>query len=205
MLWYQGTDFALMNGGGIRSPLPSSYAPLDASLVRPPAAAPWDVVLGDVYSVLPFTNTVLRRTVTGTQLWAALENGVSQINAVDGTGGDGRFPQIAGFRFKFDYAKATGCTGVDAARVCVPSRVFEVTQSDGDRDPEGRHRVHDGHVNFLNQGGDSYRMLLDGHTGENEVLDAAVMQQYLDHLGPLPALTPTTDGRIEKCSGCAPS
>jgi len=205
MLWFQGTDIALMNGGGIRAPMPSSYAPLNSALVRPPAAAPWDLVLGDVYSVLPFTNTVLRRTVTGAQLWAALENGVSQINPADGTGGDGRFPQIAGFRFEFDYAKPSGCTGTDATRVCVPSRVYKVTKADGTTPilPDGTVYTM-ATINFLNQGGDSYRMLLDGQTGENEVLDAAVMQQYLDHIGPLPVLTPTTDGRITKCSGCAP-
>lgn len=203
MRWFQGTDFGFMNGGGIRAPLPSSYAPLDGSLIRPPSSAPWDLVLGDIYSTLPFGNTVLRRTVTGAQLWAALENGVSRI-AADGTGGDGRFPQISGFRFSFDYARPTGCTGSDATYSCVPSRVYSVTR------PDGTPIAADGTVytmatiNFLNQGGDSYRMFLDGQTGENEVLDAAVLKAYFDFLGPIPALTPTTDGRISKCSACAP-
>ena len=208
MKWFEGTDFALMNSGGIRAPLPSSYVPLDPAFVRPPAAAPWDLVLGDVYSVLPFTNTVLKRTVTGAQRWSALENGVFAISPADGTGGDGRFPQIAGFRFKFDYSKPTGCTGTSGAAnwVCVPSRVFEVTKSDGTPIPR------DGTVytiaipSFVNQGGDSYRMFNDGNTGSNELLDAAVMQAYFDFLGGagFPALTPTVDGRIFKCSGCAP-
>jgi len=204
MRWFQGTDFALMNGGGIRSALPSSYVPLDGSLVRPPSAAPWDLVLGDVYSTLPFGNTVLRRTVTGAQLWAALENGVSQIASATGLGGDGRFPQISGFRFAFDYSKATGCSGSGAGFVCVPNRVYSVTW------PDGTPIAADGTVyslatiNFLNQGGDSYRMLLDGQTGTNEVLDATVLNAYFDFLGPIPALTPTTDGRISKCSACAP-
>lgn len=206
MRWFQGTDFALMNSGGIRSRLPSAYVPLDETLVRPPTdAAPWDLVLGDVYSVLPFTNTVLKRTVTGAQLWAALENGVSQISA-DGTGLDGRFPQIAGFKFAFDYARPTGCSGTSgtASWVCVPSRVYLVTRPNGTPIPP------DGTVytlaipSFVNQGGDSYRMFLDGNPGSNELLDAAVMQQYINFLGPIPTLTPTTDGRIAKCSGCAP-
>ncbi|MES2208756.1 MAG: 5'-nucleotidase C-terminal domain-containing protein [Chloroflexota bacterium] len=204
MRWFQGTDFALMNGGGIRSALPSSYVPLDGSLVRPPAVAPWDLVLGDIYSTLPFGNTVLKRTVTGTQLWAALENGVSQISATDGTGGDGRFPQISGFKVAFDYSRATGCSGSGAAYVCTPSRVYSVTW------PDGTPIAPDGTVytlatiNFINQGGDAYRMLLDGQTGTNEVLDATVLNAYFNFLGPIPILTPTTDGRIAKCSGCAP-
>jgi 2',3'-cyclic-nucleotide 2'-phosphodiesterase (5'-nucleotidase family) len=86
--------------------------------------------------------------------------------------------------------------------VCVPSRVISVTWPDGTPIPADN-TVHTlATINFLNQGGDSYRMLLDGQTGENEVLDASVMQAYLDHLGPIPELTPTTDGRITKCSGC---
>jgi 5'-nucleotidase len=208
MRWFQGSDFAIMNGGGIRSAMPSAYVPLDGTLVRPPAAAPWDLVLGDVYSVLPFTNTVLRRTVTGAQLWAALENGVSQISASTGNGADGRFPQIAGFEFAFDYAELTGCTGTSGAAnwVCVPSRVYSVTWPDGTPIPA------DGTVytlaipSFVNQGGDSYRMFNDGNTGQNELLDATVMQLYFEHLGggAFPALTPTTDGRIAKCGGCAP-
>jgi 2',3'-cyclic-nucleotide 2'-phosphodiesterase (5'-nucleotidase family) len=90
--------------------------------------------------------------------------------------------------------------------VCVPSRVYEVTKSDGTPIPR------DGTVytiaipSFVNQGGDSYRMFNDGNTGSNELLDAAVMQAYFDFLGGagFPALTPTVDGRIFKCSGCAP-
>jgi 5'-nucleotidase len=103
MRWFQGTDLALMNSGGIRSPLPSSYVPLDETLVRPPAAAPWDLVLGDVYSVLPFTNTVLQREVTGAQLWAALENGVSQVE-----GAAGRFPQVSGMAYRYDAGRPAG-------------------------------------------------------------------------------------------------
>jgi 5'-nucleotidase len=208
MRWYQGTDFAFINGGGIRTPLPSTYAPLDGSLVRPPAPAPWDLVLGDIYSVLPFANTVLRRTVTGAQLWEAMENGVSAISATDGTSSDGRFPQIAGFKFTFDYTVPTGCTGTSGGAnwdCSHAGRVLSMSKSDGTPIPR------DGAVytlaipSFTNQGGDAYRVFLnDLQTGENEALDAVVMQQYFDFLGAggFPVLTPTTDGRITKCGPC---
>jgi hypothetical protein len=29
------------------------------------------------------------------------------------------------------------------------------------------------------------------------------MESYLDFLGPIPTLTPTTDGRITKCAPCS--
>ena len=208
MLWAQGTDFAFINGGGIRAPLPSSYVPLNDALVRPPEAAPWDLVLGDVYSVLPFANTVLRRTVTGAQLWEAMESGVSAI-AADGTSGDGRFPQIAGFRFAFDYSRPTGCTGSPntASWSCEPSRVYSVTWPDGTPIPADDTVYTLAIPSFTNQGGDTYRVFLnDPQTGENEILDAVVFADYIEFLGGggFPALTPTTDGRIAKCAGCAP-
>jgi 2',3'-cyclic-nucleotide 2'-phosphodiesterase (5'-nucleotidase family) len=209
MRWYQDTDFALFIGGGIRATLPSSYAPLDTSLER--TSAPFDIVLGDVYTVLPFTNTVLRRNVTGIQLWQAMEHGVSAISGPSG-GANGRFPQISGFKFSFDYELATGCAGTAATRVCVPNRVYEVKLPDGTPIPYDNTVYTLATVNFLNQGGDDYRMLLDGQTGSNEFLDATVMQLYLEYLGandadtasPYPLLVPTLDGRINKCGACAP-
>lgn len=66
------TQIALTNGGGLRSSLPSSYAPADTSLRRPTpgyaAGPPYDLVLGDAYTLLPFGNAALTRTVTGAQL-----------------------------------------------------------------------------------------------------------------------------------------
>lgn len=60
-----GTQIAFTNGGGLRSPLPSSYLPRDTTLRRPApgyaAGPPYDLVTGDVYSVLPFGNQSLTR------------------------------------------------------------------------------------------------------------------------------------------------
>ena len=204
MRWYQGTDFAFVNSGGVRSPLPSSYAPLDGTLDRSLGDGdPADLVIGDVYSVLPFTNTVLRRTITGAQLWEAMENGVSQITAT-GTGADGRFPQVSGFKVTFNYNNATGCTGTSGGAnwVCTPSRVTAITFPNGTPIPA------DGTVytlaipSFTNQGGDSYRVFLNNlQKGENEALDAQVMLDYIEFLGNggFPELTPTIEGRIIKC------
>ena len=66
-----------------------SYSPVNTALKRPctgyAAGTPYDLVLGDVFSVLPFGNILNTRTVTGAQLWAALENGV-RADRLDGTG-----------------------------------------------------------------------------------------------------------------------
>ena len=111
-----GTDFAYINGGGIRDKFPaSSYSPADRTLNRPGTdkVAPYDVTLGDAIAVYPFGNTVGVTEITGANLWKALENGVSNWP------GDGRFPQISGFKFTFDTSKPVG------------SRVQEVTKNDG--------------------------------------------------------------------------
>ena len=58
-----GAQIAFTNGGGLRDSLPAKdYAPKSATFVRPPAAAPWDIMVGDATSVLRFNNsTVVRK------------------------------------------------------------------------------------------------------------------------------------------------
>jgi len=69
------TDFAISNGGGIRNTSPAkNYVPANTALVRT-GTGPLDVTLGDALTVYPFGNQVATTVVTGTNLWAALENG----------------------------------------------------------------------------------------------------------------------------------
>lgn len=173
-----GTQLALMNGGGIRAPLPSGYVPLDPSLDRS-APPPFDLVVGDAFTVLPFGNIIVTRTVTGAQLWAALENGVSRV-AADGTAADGRFPQVSGFRFVYD------------SRDPVGSRVKSVTLADGTPILPDDTTYTLALPNFVNAGGDSYTMFADGQ-GVTRDLDAQVLLEYIESLG---TITPTTEGRI---------
>jgi 5'-nucleotidase len=181
-----GTQLALTNGGGIRAPLPSSYAPADTSLRRTAApyviGPPYDLVIGDVFAVLPFGNTVVTRTVTGTQLWAALENGVSQISAATCTGADGRFPQISGFKFTFKCSNPVG------------SRVLSVSLTDDTPIPADGTTYTFATNNFVNAGGDFYAVFNDGQgvTREN-MFDVTLA--YIQGLG---TITPTLDGRITK-------
>jgi 5'-nucleotidase len=178
-----GTQLGFTNGGGIRAPLPSSYLPVDTTLRRitPGYAAgpPYDLVIGDVFAVLPFGNSVITREVTGAQLWAMLENGVSQVNA-DGTAADGRFPQISGFRFVFDSTLPAG------------SRVISVELEDGTPVPADGTAYSLVTNDFVNAGGDSYTMLADGQGVTREVM-ADVVLEYIQSLG---TITPTVEGRI---------
>ncbi|WP_198417528.1 bifunctional metallophosphatase/5'-nucleotidase [Cryobacterium mannosilyticum] len=174
------TQIAFTNGGGLRSPLPSSYLPQDTTLRRPTpgyaAGPPYDLVIGDVYSVLPFGNQSLTRTVTGAQLWAVLERSVGQApNAFGG------FLQISGFRFTYDSTQPAG------------SRVTSVTLDDGRVVAEDATTYTATTNDFTNAGGDGYVELADGQ-GVTRNLMANDLLAYITAQG---AITPTTDGRID--------
>lgn len=181
-----GTQLALTNGGGIRRSLPAdNYLPASTALRRiaPPyvVGPPFDLVKGDVQTILPFGNFAVTRSVTGAQLWAALENGVSQINLANTPiGADGRFPQISGFRFKYDATKAAG------------SRVWEVTLTDGTPIPKDGTSYTFATNDFVNSGGDFYSMLADGQGVSREILADVLRAHIVDAV----TVSPATDGRI---------
>jgi 5'-nucleotidase / UDP-sugar diphosphatase len=77
---------ALVNGGSIRSSIPSG-----------------DVSLGQILEAIPFNNDIVIFDVTGEQLVTALENGVGKVEAVEG-----RFPQVAGLKFSWDPGSPPG-------------------------------------------------------------------------------------------------
>ena len=198
-----------MNGGGIRAQLPScNYSPLDHALHRSnyaadhttinvcgggayAAGAPYDIVLGDLGAVQTFNNLIITRTVTGTQLWQMLENGVSLVNSTTGVGTKGRFPQISGFKFTFDRSIATGCTGASGSDLtdpiwsggCVPSRVISVSLTDGTPIPYDSTPYTVATLNFINNGGDGYTMLADGAPIVTRDSDTNVMKAWIETLG----------------------
>ncbi len=137
------TDLVLLNGGGIRDTFPATtYLPADTTLRRPTSSAsvigPWDVTLGDAFTVNPFGNNYATTTITGSQLWAALENGVSNYPT------DGRFPQVAGMKFTADVTKPKG------------ERVTKVTLTDGTAIAKDSTVYTIATLDFLGYGGDGY-------------------------------------------------
>ncbi|MBI3857017.1 MAG: 5'-nucleotidase C-terminal domain-containing protein [Planctomycetes bacterium] len=175
-----GTQLAFQNGWGIRTNLPSpAFLPANLSLRRPEAGyaagPPYDLVAADVYVMLPFGNKGVTRTVTGTQLYAILEQGVSLYPA-----NNNGFPQISGFNFSFKASNPVG------------SRVLSVTLTGG------APIANDATVytfvtnNYINAGGDNYAMLADGQGTIRENM-AQIVCDYIQAAGPL---TPTIAGRI---------
>lgn len=121
----QGVTIAIMNSGGLRSSIDEG-----------------EVTMGEVLTVLPFQNTLATFQISGANVVAALENGVSQVEEVKG-----RFPQVAGLTFKWDPSVAAG-----------EGRITEVmVEKDGKFeaiDPEATYSVVTN--NYVRGGGDGY-------------------------------------------------
>lgn len=175
------------NGGGLRAPLPSSYAPLDTGLRRDAEGyaegPPYDLVIGDVFTVLPFGNSVVTREVTGAQLYEILEHSVAVI-----PGADGRFGQISGFRFTFDSSQPPG------------ARIVSVELEDGTPILPDQSLYSFATNDFVNAGGDGYSMLADGQGVTREVM-ADVVLEYIRAQG---TITPVIEGRIVDLNAPAP-
>ena len=124
-----GADIAITNGGGIRGD--KLYA-AGSKLTRK-----------DILTELPFGNKTLMIEITGEQVKAALENGVSKIEE-----GAGRFPQVSGLSFTVDRAKPAG------------ERVSDIMVNGAPIDMAASYKVATN--DFMARGGDGYTMFKDG-------------------------------------------
>ena len=168
----QGMTIAITKGGGLRSSI-------DAGPVS----------MGEVLSVLPFQNTVATFQLKGSDLLAALENGLGQIEE-----GAGRFPQVSGMKYSFDRSKPAG------------SRVVSVEVKEGDAfvplDPEKTYGIVSN--NYMRSGGDGYEVFAKSAVnpydfGPNLELVVA------DYLAAHRPYKPATDGRITEVTAAAPA
>jgi 5'-nucleotidase len=177
------TDFAIQNGGGIRDTFPAkTYVPAATGLVRT-GAGPLDVTLGDAFTVFPFGNQIATTVVTGANLWKALENGVGGNYP-----GDGRFPQISGFKFSFDASKPIG------------SRIVEVTKLDGTAIAKDAKEYTLTTLDFVIYGGDGYVNVFSPARAkvQGALLDVFVDALKADMAAGKVTQVPAADGRIKK-------
>jgi 5'-nucleotidase len=180
LLKYSGAQIAIVNGGGIRSsvPIDAKETPADLNL-----ATPYTVTVGDVLTVLPFGNLTSTFELKGSDVVAALENGVSQVE-----GGAGRFPQVGGIRFSWDGSKEAGKRIVSV----------EVKNADGSfspLDPNAMYKVVSN--DFMRRGGDGYKMFQDNAVNAYDggaPLDE-VLQDYIKANAPV---KPVVEGRITR-------
>ncbi|MFC1910117.1 bifunctional metallophosphatase/5'-nucleotidase [Chloroflexota bacterium] len=156
-----GATIAIVNSGAIRVSIPAG-----------------SVTLGQVMEVLPFDNYLVVIDITGEQLIAALENGVSQFEEFKG-----RFPQVSGIRFTWNPDNMQGNHIVSV----------DVKTDAGYRpiDLSANYRV--AISNFMYQGGDGYTVFQNGKNFTNiSLIDYEVLVDYLKANSPV---NPQIDGR----------
>ncbi len=152
----QEAEIALTNAGGIRTQLKAG-----------------DITKKDLYTLLPFPNTLVVIDVTGEELKKALENGVSKVEE-----GAGRFPQISGMTFAYNPAKPAG------------ERVVEVKVGGQPLDLKKTYKLATN--DFLAAGGDGYESFKKTSFNTGITLYSLVEEAFIQRK----VLNPKVEGRI---------
>jgi 2',3'-cyclic-nucleotide 2'-phosphodiesterase (5'-nucleotidase family) len=172
-----GTDFAITNSGGLRAALtcPDAGSSGFCSTSTPPLS----ITRGSVLGVLPFGNVTTTVTLTGAEVKAFLENGVSRM-----PGADGRFAQVSGLCFTYDISAPAG------------SRVTSIVRQAADGsctgapvDPAGSYSVASN--DFMLKGGDGYPDVYARATTRN-IMD----QDLADYVSANSPVSPSIQGRV---------
>ena len=185
-----GIDFAITNSGGLRADLtcPTTDSPTDFCPAYTPP--PYPITRGSVLTVLPFGNVVVTLSVTGAELKAMLENGVSSMPAANG-----RFPQVSGLCVTYNISNAVGTRVVGAVRQALDG---SCTGAAVDLTAGSSYTIAEN--DFMVSGGDGYPNFLFKAT-TRDIMDQ-VLADYI--LGATP-ISPAIQGRIVCTTGGAPA
>ncbi len=124
-----GAQIALQNGGGLRVSLGKG-----------------DLTVGNMYSLMPFDNTLVTAKLTGLQIREAIENGLGNERI--------SFGQVTGVYLTYDLARPFG------------QRIIKITLEDGT--PLENDRYYSVVANdFMFDGGDNYNILQHGREIKN--------------------------------------
>jgi 2',3'-cyclic-nucleotide 2'-phosphodiesterase (5'-nucleotidase family) len=157
-------DVALINGGSFRDD-------------RVIPAGP--ITLGDLYTALPFPNRLVTVRVSGAELLAALENGVSRSGHKAG-----RFPQVSGVRMAFNPDAPPG------------QRIIRAAVGDEPIDPARSYTLATTEYLISRESIDGYA--LPGNVLQRGPLLNAVLLERLRTASPI---RPRLDGRIARGRG----
>uniref|UniRef100_A0A6G4ZWZ5 5'-nucleotidase n=1 Tax=Rhipicephalus microplus TaxID=6941 RepID=A0A6G4ZWZ5_RHIMP len=162
---------ALVNAGGIRTSLPSFY----------------NVTWGDVVTTLPYGNSLVTLTLTGTDLLQMFEHAVTGYN----TSKDmpkGRFLQVSGFRVRYDLRKPENNRVTSVKVLCsncsVPmyehikcEQTYTIVTSD-----------------FVSKGGDGFKFSNSVTVSDVGPIEYEVLEKFIYKMSPM--WTPN-EGRIK--------
>jgi 5'-nucleotidase len=167
----QGVTIVFQNGGGLRASIDQGT-----------------VTMGEVLNVLPFQNTLATFQLTGKDVVASLEHGVSMVEEEKGA-----FPQVAGLKYSFDKSVAP-----NAGRI----KSVEVMENGGWAPIDEAKLYTIATNNFTRGGGDGYELF------ENNAQNAydygpSLEQVVADYLTANRPYTPKLDGRITEVAEAA--
>jgi len=160
-----GADIGFTNGGGIRAD--RTY---DAGS---------ELTRRDILTELPFGNVTVVTELTGNQILAALENGVSKVEE-----GAGRFPQVSGMTFSFDASAPAG------------SRVSSVMVGGAALDLNAVYSVATN--DYILAGGDGYSALGGGHVIVDKGNGNLMANDVMDYVANMGSVSVGVEGRITK-------
>lgn len=160
----QGVEIVISNGGGLRASIDQGT-----------------VTMGEVLTVLPFQNTLATFQISGKDLVAGLESGLSQVED-----GAGRFPQVAGLKYSFDKSVAPNAGRVKSVEVMEGGAWTPIN-------PDKDYLVATN--NYVRQGGDGYNIFADKAKNAYDY-GPGLEQVVADYLGTHRPYTPKLDGRI---------
>ncbi len=146
MLWYmksKGADFALQNGGGIRTSLPKG-----------------PIIKKTVYEILPFDNTVIVITLTGSQVKSMFDH----MAAAHG----GAFPQVSeGVSFTLNKQKRKCENILIQGKPLEKAKTYKIATN-----------------SYLAGGGDGYKIFLQAlDLYDTSAFQRDVLIKYIQHLG----------------------
>ncbi len=159
-----GADVAIANGGGIRAD--RTY---DAGEM---------LTRKDIMTELPFGNATVLTELTGTQILAAIENGVSQVEE-----GAGRFPQVSGMSYVYDPSAPAG------------SRVAMLMVGNAMIDPNAVYKLATN--NYILGGGDGYSALGGGNVLINAGNGNLMANDVIDYIIKSGGVMAGVEGRIK--------
>jgi 2',3'-cyclic-nucleotide 2'-phosphodiesterase (5'-nucleotidase family) len=159
-----GAQVAITNGGGIRG---DRTYDAGTTLTRK-----------DILTELPFGNLVVLIELSGADLLAALENGVSEVENIAG-----RFPHLSGMSVTFDPAAAKGQRIVSAkvgGAALDRAKTYTVATND-----------------YIYGGGDGYAALGRGKALIDPSGGTLMATMVMDHIAAKGSIAPKLEGRIK--------
>jgi 5'-nucleotidase len=172
----QGVQAAFFNAGGVRAGL-----------------RPGQITLGDLLTVYPFNDSVATFQMSGRDLLAVLEHGVSLADK-PAASGSGRFLQVSGLKYSFDARKPEGQRIVTA----------DIMGPDGGYAPVQPDKLYWlATSGYLLKGGDDYSMIKE-RAKKVYAFGAPIIDALRDYVASHSPITPRLEGRVVRLSDALP-